>query len=420
MFGDVGEDTLDGGNGNDTLFGAEGVDTASGGNGADVFAYAGDPFEGEDTSAPERQIVGNEDFITDFDLASDRYRLNAGDFGVLGDVNFLALDANVPDASIAPGTNVITLLNSDDDNNPDTPYLAGTAASQIAQLTSEDGAGFFVYYNSELQLNRLVYSTNLNDAEADLKVISRQTDLVGQDAIEALSRFSAANFEFEGIQIPEESEEENNIDEVIQGDENANDLIGTPGNDLIEGLEGNDTLFGDVGEDTLDGGNGNDTLFGDTGSDVFLFSSNYLAGIVSDVYEQNSSSAEADTISDFNPEKDRIALSPSQFTLDEIRFANQAAGDSIENSNVIVLAPNDVRNAFSAVGAGNGDTSDGLIITISTSTNDVIVYQYSEIDTLIQGEVGIIAQVENLSIDDLASFTADNFTIADSNDATLV
>ena len=197
IFGDTENNELIGTEGDELLFGDLGSDTITGGAGADVFAYGGDPFEGQDVSAPERQIIAEEDFITDFNFAQDKYHFNATDFGVVGNVNFLAVDANNPDASIAPGTNVVALLNSDNDNNPDTPFIAGTAADEIAELTTEDGAGFFVYYNSDLGLNRLVYSSNLNDASADLKVISRQTDLTGQDAIDALGDFSADNFEFE-------------------------------------------------------------------------------------------------------------------------------------------------------------------------------------------------------------------------------
>ena len=196
IFGDGFTNELLGNGGNDLLNGRGGSDTLTGGEGADTFAFDGDPFDGTDVSAEGRQIVGNEDFITDFDFAKDKYSFDASDFGVFDKVNFVALDANAEDAVIAPGSNVIVLLNSDNDNDPNTPVLAGTAANQIAELTIEDEAGFFVYFNSNLQLNRLVYSSNLNDAYADLKIVSRQTDLIGGDAINALGNFSADNFEF--------------------------------------------------------------------------------------------------------------------------------------------------------------------------------------------------------------------------------
>ncbi|NEQ97322.1 MAG: hypothetical protein F6K30_11450 [Cyanothece sp. SIO2G6] len=200
LLGDAIANDLNGRGQNDVLDGRGGADTLTGGDGADTFAFSGDPFDGADVSAEGRQIVGNEDFITDFEFANDTYRLNATDFGVADDVSFVALDANAADAAIPIGANVIVLLNSDNDGDVTTPFLAGTAATQIAELVDQDGAGFFVYFNSNLQLNRLVYSTNLNDATADLKIISRQTDLIGDSAIAALASFTAENFEFEAVQ----------------------------------------------------------------------------------------------------------------------------------------------------------------------------------------------------------------------------
>ncbi len=197
LLGTEGQDFIAAGAGNDTLDGGNGADFLEGGDGADTFAFSGDPFAGADVSAPERQIVGNEDSVLDFEFEGDRYRLDAADFGIAGDVNFVALDASAPGAAIPSSANVVVLLNTDNDNDPATPFLAGTAASQIANLVTEDGAGFFVYFNSNLQLSRLVFSTNLNDPTADLKVLSRQTDLTGQAGIDALADFSADNFVFQ-------------------------------------------------------------------------------------------------------------------------------------------------------------------------------------------------------------------------------
>lgn len=215
IVGDAENNELIGTQENDLLLGDLGSDTITGGAGADVFAYAGDPFEGQDVSDPERQIIAEEDFITDFDFAEDRYSFNPTDYGVGEDVNFVAVDANNPDTSIAPGTNVVALLSSDNDNNPDTPFIAGTAANEIAELTTEDGSGFFVYYNSDLGLNRLVYSSNLNDSSADLKVISRQSDLVEQDAVDALSNFSADNFELEAVENIGDDEDDDSDDAMV-------------------------------------------------------------------------------------------------------------------------------------------------------------------------------------------------------------
>ena len=66
----------------------------------------------------------------------------------------------------------------------------------------------------------------------------------------------------------------------IIGNNNANTLHGTNGNDDIEGRDGNDKLVGRAGNDDLEGGNGNDVLDGGSGrndlegglgNDVFIF-----------------------------------------------------------------------------------------------------------------------------------------------------
>ncbi len=200
ILGDANVNVLNGREGNDLLDGRGGADTLIGGGGNDVFAFSGDPFDGADVSAADRQIIGNEDTIEDFNFAEDTYQFNAGDFGITGDVSFAAVDANDPNAQIPAGANVIVLLNSDNDADPGTPFLAGTAAGQIANLVDQPGPGIFVYFNSNLQLNRVVYSSDLSDPTADLSILSRQTDLTGQDAIDALASFSADNFQFVNVQ----------------------------------------------------------------------------------------------------------------------------------------------------------------------------------------------------------------------------
>ena len=303
LKGGNGEDSLNGSFDNDILEGGQDSDTLSGGSGEDIFAYAGDPFEGQDVSAPERQIIAdNQDFITDFNFtrlgaAEDKYRFNATDFGVVGDVNFTAVDANAEGAAIAPGTNVVAVLNSNDADNPDDPFLAGTAANQIAELTSEDGAGFFAYFNSELELNRVVYSTNLNDASADLNVISQQTDFTGSRAILALNDFSADNFEFEDVQLGGENQD------VNAGDLNL--IIGDAGNNELIGTEGNDLLFGDLGSDTITGG---------MSADVFAYAGDPFEGQDVSAPERQII-GEEDFITDFDFAEDTYRFNATDFDI---------------------------------------------------------------------------------------------------------
>ncbi|MCC6585315.1 MAG: PEP-CTERM sorting domain-containing protein [Bryobacterales bacterium] len=154
-----------------------------------------DPFAGSTAlTDPGRQVVGNELF-TSFNTATDVFSINPERFNITAPVMFLNdIAANIP----ASGVNVVVLETTDNDNNPATAFNAGTAANLIAAQVTTPGPGFFIYFNSGLNLPRLVYSTDLNDPTADLKVLARLTNLTGQTS--ALADFTAANFAFD---VPE-------------------------------------------------------------------------------------------------------------------------------------------------------------------------------------------------------------------------
>lgn len=157
---------------------------------AATFTFAGDPFAGSTAlTTPGRQIVGGEPSIT-FNIASDQFVFSPTAFGI-SDIAF----ANGVASSLATGgLNVIVLRDFDNDANPATAFGAGTAANLIADRITTPGAGFFVYFNSGLDLARLVFSTDLSDNTADLKIIARLTNVAGQAGRDAFPSFSAANF----------------------------------------------------------------------------------------------------------------------------------------------------------------------------------------------------------------------------------
>ncbi len=57
------------------------------------------------------------------------------------------------------------------------------------------------------------------------------------------------------------------VNNVIQGNDAANTLVGGRGDDVLRGHGGNDLLLGGDGRDVLQGGAGNDMLFGGAGND---------------------------------------------------------------------------------------------------------------------------------------------------------
>lgn len=159
---------------------------------AAVVTFDTDPFAGSDAlTIPGRQVVGGEPFIP-FSIADDVFAFAPGIFGVGAPLEVLVdVAANVP----ADGADVIVLLDFP------VPFNAGLAANAIADRVDTPGAGFFIYFNSGLDLPRLVFSTDLSDPTADLKIMARLTNLTGQAGRDQLASFGAGNFAL----IPEPS-----------------------------------------------------------------------------------------------------------------------------------------------------------------------------------------------------------------------
>jgi len=152
-----------------------------------------DPFAGSTApGTPGRQIVGGEPSII-FDIATDVFSIDPSVFGISGSLSFLKdFAANVP----ASGVNVIVLQDTP------TPFAAGIAANLIADQVTNPGPGFFIYFNSGLDLPRLVFSADLSDNTADLAVLARLTNLSGQPGRDALPTFSESNFAFASVPEP--------------------------------------------------------------------------------------------------------------------------------------------------------------------------------------------------------------------------
>ena len=154
---------------------------------AAVFTFGTDPFAGSDAlTTAGRQVVGGEPSIT-FNVATDVFAFDPAVFNVENQVLFAnGVIASLPTSDV----NIIVLQTTDNDNNLGTPFGAGNAANLIADQITEDGAGFFIYFNQGLDLPRLVYSTDLSDNTADLKILARMTNL----DVGSLPTFTESNF----------------------------------------------------------------------------------------------------------------------------------------------------------------------------------------------------------------------------------
>lgn len=157
------------------------------------FVFDSDPFAGTAAlETPGRQIIGNEISIPVFDFAADVLAFNTTTFSVADGVGlFNGLAEDIP----AFGKNFIVLRNFDGDGDPfnGNQLNAGLAANLIADQIDATGAGFFIYFNSGLDLPRLVFSTDLASNTADLKVLARFTGLGGQIGRDAMVQFAQDN-----------------------------------------------------------------------------------------------------------------------------------------------------------------------------------------------------------------------------------
>jgi hypothetical protein len=146
------------------------------------FVFNTDPFAGSTAlTTPGRQIIAGEPSIS-FSITDDVFVFDSNVFGVSG-IDFINTNAaGIP----ASGVNTVVLQ----EFGP--PMAAGLAANLIAAQITTAGAGFFVYFNTGLNLPRLVYSTDLSSPDADLKILARLTNLSGNQA--AMAQFTESNF----------------------------------------------------------------------------------------------------------------------------------------------------------------------------------------------------------------------------------
>ena len=167
------------------------------------FLFGTDPFAGTTAlETPGRQVVGGATalVIPSFDIDGDRLLFDVDAFASALPFEFAnALASGLPDT-----TNLISLRDIDADGDITNGVLnnAVLSANLIAANTVGAGPGLFIYYNSSLDVNRLVFSTDLSSGMADLAILAVFADQKGTVAAAALQQYGAENFGTTGA-IPE-------------------------------------------------------------------------------------------------------------------------------------------------------------------------------------------------------------------------
>ncbi|MCC6793282.1 MAG: PQQ-dependent sugar dehydrogenase, partial [Thermomicrobiales bacterium] len=155
------------------------------------------------------------------------------------------------------------------------------------------------------------------------------------------------------------------VGDVLRGRGGDDKVYGGPGNDDLGGDGGDDRLSGGYGDDRINGGKGRDKLIGGAGVDTFVF-------------DAPVKDAHSDTIKDFTPGEDLIALDGSRFTgigsdLDGAEFHIGAAASTA--SHRIVYDPASGFLSFDTNGSAAGGSTRfvKLAAGLELSATDFVV-----------------------------------------------
>jgi serralysin len=280
--GGVGNDSLSGGSGSDTLIGSTGNDVLNGNSGIDSMSGG----------------IGDDNYYVDNTGDIVVEGLNQGIDTVRATINY-TLGSNLENLTLISTTNINGIGNSL--NNIITGNIGNNSLNGGAGNDTLNGGAGNDTLNGNNGVDRMGGSTGDDnyyvDNTGDIVVegLNQGIDTVratinytlGRNP-ENLTLISTGNINGTG----------NTLNNTITGNIGNNSLNGGAGNDTLNGGAGNDSLIGSVGNDTLIGSAGNDTLKGGSGLDFFHF---------------NSTSEKVDRINDFSVVDDTILIERTGF-----------------------------------------------------------------------------------------------------------
>ena len=236
LYGGTGDDTLNGHGGNDSLWGEDGDDSLLGG--ADNDLLRGE--DGNDTISGG----GGDDWLVGGN-GDDTLHGDAGNDELLGQNGNDILNGGVDD-DILYGASGDDTLRGDTGND----QLYGSAGNDL--LYGGDG-------NDTLSGDGGADSL-WGEAGDDSLLGGADNDLLrGEDGNDTISGGGGDDW-LVGA----------DGDDTLNGDAGADELLGQNGNDILNGGADDDLLYGGLGNDNLSGNDGDDSIFGNQGNDVLL------------------------------------------------------------------------------------------------------------------------------------------------------
>ena len=136
--------------------------------------------------------------------------------------------------------------------------------------------------------------------------------------------------------------------DTLRGGNGDDDLFGGDGNDNLRGDRGDDDLSGGAGNDVIRGGNGNDRIEGGEDDDMLY------GGRDADMFVFSAGSGD-DTVRDFNPGTDTIALNG----FDLLTFADVLDAATEDGNRVVIDLDATAGDRITLVGIDRDDLSEG-------------------------------------------------------------
>ncbi|RYF49192.1 MAG: calcium-binding protein, partial [Comamonadaceae bacterium] len=362
LQGMAGDDTLDGGVGNDTLLGLAGDDTLDGGVGIDSMVGGA----GNDTysvDAPGDKIVESEAEGTDTALValpSGSYQLGDHiEMGTLTGMGAVGLAGNDLANSLS-GNDAANQITGGAGND----YISGNDGND----TLDGGLGDDVMYGGFGNDRYVVDSAG--DQVTETYNFSFGFTIGGTDTV--IVALASGSFQLStGV---ENGEIVGDGAVNLVGNTAANTLIGNASSNLLSGGYGHDALYGHGGDDTLDGGIDEDRLHGEDGDDTLTGGANgdYLSGgNGSDTFVFTHLDT-YDRITDFESGSDQIRLDTATFT-------QLTAGDTVDLATDTHLRYNAATGyvQYDADGFGSGNGAlDIIFVGVNTSltASDIVLF----------------------------------------------
>lgn len=322
--GGAGHDTLSGNNGADQIFGDSGIDTVYGGNGNDII-FGGDSLDHLYGQGDDDEIAGG--------AGNDRIYGNNGNDQLLGEQGNDRLEGGAGDDYLNGGTQADTVF-----GNLGADVLAADPLDNFADLDSPDDR--FEFDTNGGSVFSHVY------ADGTIDIIGTAAD----DTIRIYADRVAANGSNLSLNVAQAP-----LMRVFagSGDDDVRQ-IGAIANGpayRLEGGTGDDYLRGGFLSDILNGGTGNDQLYGQSGFDHYEFSGQSDLGF--DVVVDSSG---INTL-DFSGLQIGVGI---EIDLDS-RIRQTVALDNGSNRRLDLLLSGQGTRFASVVGTGLNDTISGFI-----------------------------------------------------------